>query len=324
MPPGSGNLFVSAQRILPGSSGTGSGMRTSGLGRRFSGEWLERRYRERKVRSYLASFLLIAAAALALLPLFSVFAYVLMQGWPALNLAFFTELPKPVGEIGGGMAHAILGTLILIGIASLIGIPWGVGVGVYLSEYGSGRLGRITRFATDILASVPSIVIGLFAYTLVVVPMHRFSAIAGGLSLGLLMIPTIARSSEEILKLVPVHIREAGLALGLPRWKVITRIVLRSSLGGLTTGVILAVARVAGETAPLLFTALNNRFWPSRLDQPTASLPVQIYTYAIAPYDDWHRQAWAGALVLVLLVFVINLGARWTLGPMGARHGARE
>lgn len=257
---------------------------------------------------------LLGVATLAtLLPLFNVFIYVLSQGLPAINLDFFTQLPKPVGEPGGGMANAILGTLTLVAIGSAVGIPWGIACGLYLSEYGRGRFGTWVRFSTDLLASTPSIIIGLFVYALVVAPMKRFSALSGGLSLGILMIPTVARSVEELLRLVPVHVREAGLALGLPRWKVILRIVLGGSTRAILTGVMLAVARVAGETAPLLFTAFGNRFFQSSLDQPIASLPVQVYTYAISPYDDWHRQAWAGALVLVLLVFSMNLLARTVL-----------
>jgi phosphate transport system permease protein len=217
------------------------------------------------------------------------------------------------------MANACVGTLLLVGLASLIGIPWGIATAIYLSEYGHGKFGAFVRFCVDLLASIPSIIIGLFAYAVIVVPTKHFSAYAGGVALGILMIPTVARSSEELLRLVPQHIREAGLALGLPRWKVTLRIVLRGSLGGIATGVILAVARVAGETAPLLFTALNNRFWSVSMDQPIASLPVQIYTYAISPYDDWHRQAWAGAFVLVFLVFSVNLVTRIALGHKRAR-----
>ena len=284
---------------------------------------IEARYRRRKLVNALVCVLLAFAAALALLPLLSVFKYVLTQGAPALKWSFFTELPKPVGEVGGGMANAWVGTLILIAIASLIGIPWGIGTALYLSEYGKGRVGDAIRFCVDMLASIPSIIIGLFVYTVVVIPMGRFSAYAGGLALGILMVPTVARSAEELLKLVPTHIREAGLALGLPRWKVSLRIVLKGSLSGIATGVILAVARVAGETAPLLFTALNNRFWSAGLDQPIASLPVQIYTYAISPYEDWHQQAWAGAFVLVFLVFTVNLVTRFLLQPL-ARGGSKE
>lgn len=284
---------------------------------------IESRYRRRKILNALVCILLALSAALALLPLLSVFKYVLVQGAPALSWTFFTELPKPVGEVGGGMANAFVGTLILIAIASSIGIPWGIGTALYLSEYGKGKLGDTIRFCVDMLASIPSIIIGLFVYTVVVIPMGRFSAYAGGLALGILMVPTVARSAEELLKLVPTHIREAGLALGLPRWKVSLRIVLKGSLSGIATGVILAVARVSGETAPLLFTALNNRFWPGGLDQPIASLPVQIYTYAISPYEDWHQQAWAGAFVLVFLVFFVNLVTRFLLQPL-ARGGSKE
>ncbi|MBY0369903.1 phosphate ABC transporter permease PstA [bacterium] len=253
---------------------------------------------------------LFLCAVAALVPLFSVLGYVLFRGVPGLNLDFFTQIPRPVGEAGGGMANSLVGTCILVATASLLGIPWGIAAGVYLSEYGRTKTAHVVRFATDILASVPSIVIGLFIYALFVVPMGGFSALAGGMALGVLMIPTVARSTEEMLRLVPTHIREAGLALGLPRWKVILRVVLRGCVSAITTGVMLAIARVAGETAPLLFTALNNRFWSDSLTQPIASLPVQIYSYAIAPFEEWHTQAWAGALVLVLLVFVINIGSR--------------
>ncbi|MCC6276619.1 MAG: phosphate ABC transporter permease PstA [Oligoflexia bacterium] len=267
-------------------------------------------YRRSKFRSFLVQICLCLVTIGALVPLFSVFIYVLQQGLPALNLAFFTETPKPVGEVGGGMANSLAGTLVIIGIASLIGIPVGVGTGLYLSEYGQGKRGSTIRFLVDILASIPSIVVGLFAYSMVVLPMKRFSALAGGIALSIIMIPTVARSAEELLKLVPQTVREAGLALGLPRWKVTLQIVLKGCRAGIITGVILALARIAGETAPLLFTALNNRFWSTQLDQPMSTLPVQIYSYAISPFDDWHRQAWAGALVLVLLVLLVNLMTR--------------
>ncbi len=269
--------------------------------------YTERHYYKRKIKNYLFCAMLVAAALVALTPLFSVFGYVLKQGFGTLNFDFFTKLPQPVGEVGGGMANAFAGTGILIALASALGIPWGIAIGVYLSEYGRGRFAAAVRFTTDLLSSVPSLIIGLFVYAVVVLPMKRFSAIAGGIALGILMVPTIARSTEELLKMVPVHIREAGLALGLPRWKVIFRIVVRGSMSGIFTGIILAVARVAGETAPLLFTAFGNRLWHQGLDQPIASLPVQIYTYAISPYEDWHHQAWTGALVLVFFVFFMNL-----------------
>jgi phosphate transport system permease protein len=211
------------------------------------------------------------------------------------------------------MGNAVLGTLILVGLAAVVGVPIGISAGIYLSEYGVGKIATSLRFTIDLLASVPSIIIGLFAYALLVIPLKGFSAYAGSAALAVIMIPTIARSTEELLKLVPVHIREAGLALGIPRWKVIVKIVLRGSRSGIATGVMLAVARAAGETAPLLFTALNSRFWPSGLRAPIASLPVQIYTYAISPYDDWHHQAWAGALLLVGCVFIFNLLTRVAL-----------
>jgi phosphate transport system permease protein len=272
----------------------------------------------RKLINRLFMTLLVLASLLAIVPLLSVFMYVLQQGLPALNLSFFTHLPAPVGELGGGMGNAVAGTLILVGLASLLGIPIGIACGIYLSEYGNrpqgGKLAATLRFTIDLLASVPSIIIGLFAYAVLVVPMRRFSGYAGGAALAVIMIPTIARSTEELLKMVPTHIREAGLALGIPRWKVILRIVLRGSMSGITTGVMLSVARAAGETAPLLFTSLNSRFWPSGLDQPISSLPVQIYTYAISPYEEWHRQAWAGALLLVSFVFLFNLLTRLALG----------
>jgi phosphate transport system permease protein len=261
--------------------------------------------------------MLLAAALVVIAPLLAIFGFALFQGLPALNLAFFTELPKPVGEAGGGMANALWGTFTLVVMASALGVPWGVAAGTWLSEFGrSSRLATLVRFTADQLASVPSIVLGLFVYSAIVAPMKRFSAIAGAVALALIMVPTICRTTEEILKLVPVHIREAGLALGLPRWKVILWIVLKGARGSLLTGVMLALARASGETAPLLFTAFNNRFWQRALDQPIASLPVQIFTYAISPFEDWHRQAWAAACVLVIFVFVINLATRALLGSV--------
>jgi phosphate transport system permease protein len=277
-------------------------------------DYLNESYTKRRWNDRLMRALLFGAALVALTPLFSVLMYVVSKGAPGLNWAFFTQLPKPVGEAGGGMANALVGTCILIGIASVIGVPWGVAAGVYLSEYGRSRVASVVRFGTDMLASVPSIVIGLFVAAVMVIPMGGFSAIAGGVALGIIMIPTVARSTEEMLRLVPTHIREAGLALGLPRWKVILRIVLRGCVSAITTGVMLAIARVAGETAPLLLTVLNNRFWHQGLDQPIASLPVQIYNYAASPFEEWHAQAWSGALVLVLLVFAMNVSARVFFG----------
>lgn len=254
------------------------------------------------------------ATLLAILPLFSTLFFVIGKGLPALSADFFTQLPKPVGEPGGGMANAILGSFIVIGIASAIGLPVGIGAGVYLAEYGRNRLGATVRFTADVLTGVPSIVVGIFVYVLVVLTMHRFSALAGGLSLAVIMIPIVARTTEEMLRLVPVSLREAGLALGAPEWRVITGIVLRAARGGIVTGVMLAVARVAGETAPLIFTALNNSFWPAGLDQPVATLPVQIWTYATQPFEALQAQAWAGSTVLVLLVLSLSLFARFFTG----------
>ncbi|NDC24751.1 MAG: phosphate ABC transporter permease PstA, partial [Proteobacteria bacterium] len=247
------------------------------------------RYKRRKLLSLFISFLLSLSALAAASCLISVFGYVIWKGLPHVNLDFLLSLPKPVGETGGGMFNAFLGTLLMVFLGSVVGIPWGILTGVYLSEYGRGKFAFLVRFSADMLASVPSIVVGLFIYVLIVKPMRGFSALAGAASLALIMIPIIARNTEELLKLVPNHLREAGLALGIPRWKVILRIVLRGSLGGITTGVMLAIARVAGETAPLLFTALNNRFLNLNPTQPMASLPVQIYTYAIAPFDEWNQ-----------------------------------
>lgn len=274
---------------------------------------LSARDRSRKARNFVMIGFLGMASLFAVAPLLAVFVYALEKGISGVNLEFFTQLPAPVGEEGGGMANALVGTGILLGLASCIGIPLGVLTGVFLSEFGRGKIATLVRFSVDVLTSVPSIIIGLFAYALVVVPMKHFSALAGAVALAIVMVPIIARATEEILKLVPVHVREAGLALGIPRWKVILRVVLPGSLGGITTGVMLAVARAAGETAPLLFTAFNNQFWARGVDQPIASLPVQIYTYAISPYEEWHRQAWAGAFVLITFVLSLNLLTRLIL-----------
>jgi phosphate transport system permease protein len=261
----------------------------------------------------------VAAAALILLPLALIVWHLLQKGLPALNLAFFFHMPKPVGEPGGGMANAIVGTLILVAIGALIAVPVGVGTGVYLAEYGGGRLSAIVRYTADLLSGVPSIVVGVAAYGLVVMPMGRFSAIAGGVALGILMLPTIVRSTEEVVRLVPQSYRHAALALGAPRWRVLLSVVVPAAWGGIVTAIMLAVARAAGETAPLLFTALGNRFWSLSLDQPMASLPVFIFDYARAPYDDWNRQAWTGALVLLLLVAIMAGLMRLTTRRIAAR-----
>jgi phosphate transport system permease protein len=254
---------------------------------------------------------LAALAALAvIMPLLLIFAFLLYQGATALNLAFFTHLPTPVGEAGGGMANAIVGSLLLLALAAALGLPFGILGGIYLAESEDRRLPWCLRFLADVLNGVPSIVIGIFAYTVIVLPMRRFSALAGGFALAVIMIPVVLRTTEEMVRLVPMSLREAGLALGLPRWKVALRIVLPTARAGIVTGTMVAIARIAGETAPLLFTAFGNRFWHHGLGEPIAALPLQIFAYAIAPYDDWHRQAWAGALVLITLVFVVSLAAR--------------
>jgi phosphate transport system permease protein len=252
------------------------------------------------------------SALVVLLPLALIIWHLLAKGLPELNWEFFTRMPKPVGEPGGGMANAIVGTLVLVGIATAIAVPVGVGAGVWLAEYGRGRLAALVRYTADVMSGVPSIVVGVAAYGLVVVPMGRFSALAGGVALALLMLPTIIRSTEEVVRLVPGSYREAALALGAPRWRAIQEVVIPAASGGIITASLLALARAAGETAPLLFTALGNRFWSLSLDQPIASLPVFIYDYARAPYDDWNRQAWTGALVLLMLVTVLSALVRMT------------
>jgi phosphate transport system permease protein len=266
-------------------------------------------YRFRRGIDTVVRWLCIFATLLAVIPLITILGYILIKGSSALNLAFFTDLPKPPGE-GGGMANAITGTMTIVALACLFGVPLGILAGVYLSEFGKSTFGRVVRFAADVMSGTPSIIAGLFIYTLVVVPMHRFSAIAGGLALAMLMLPTVTRTTEELLKLVPDALREAALALGVPKWRAILFIVLRTAAPGIATGVVLAVARVTGETAPLLFTALNNNAWSEGIDQPTASLTVQIYQYAGSPYDDQQAQAWAAALVLVTIVLMLNVSAR--------------
>jgi phosphate transport system permease protein len=247
---------------------------------------------------------------LALVPLALVLFFVVSQGIQSLNVQFFTQMPRPVGEAGGGMANAIVGTLILISLGSLVAIPIGVLSGVHMAEYAGGRLASSVRFAADTLNGVPSIVIGVFVYGIAVLPFRQFSAVAGGLALGIMMIPIIARTTEELLLLVPTAMREGALALGATRARAVFSVVLPAAMPGIITGIVLALARVAGETAPLLFTSFNNRFFSTTLSEPIASLTVQVYTYAIAPYEDWHRQAWAGALVLVSIVFLCSVLAR--------------
>src|SRR6478609_9285459 len=242
--------------------------------------------------------------------LIAIFAYLVLKGAGALNWSFITQTPKPVGEVGGGMANALIGSVMILGIASIFGVPLGIGAGVYLAEYGRNRLGQLVRFTSDVLNGVPSIVIGLVAYGLVVIPQGHFSAFAGGVALAIMMVPTVARTTEQMLLLVPHAVREAAFGLGIPQWRTTISITLATARAGIITGVMLAFARVAGETAPLMFTAFGNQFWSYSAREPIAALPLQIFTYAITPYDDWHRQAWAGALVLVTGVFCVNILVR--------------
>lgn len=265
----------------------------------------------RRWKSRLMNVLMGGFALLTIAPLFLVLYFLVREGAQALDWNFFTQLPKPTGELGGGMAHAIVGTLELLAMAAVVGVPIGIFGGVYLSEYGGEKLNRCVRFAADVLNGIPSIVWGIVVYALLVVPFKTFSAYAGGVTLGLIMIPLVMRTTEEVLLLVPQGFREAAAALGIPKWRIITSIVLKTASRGIITGVLVALARVSGETAPLLFTALGNSFWNHSLKEPIAALPLQIFTYAISPYDDWHRQAWAGALVLLLMIMVINLSVRF-------------
>jgi phosphate transport system permease protein len=268
----------------------------------------------RRFRNGLAMGLLGATALLVVAPLVAILGYLVYRGAGSLNWSFLTNIPSPPGEIGGGMANGIIGSFLILLVASLIGIPLGIGSGVFLSEYGRNGYGNIIRFTADVLNGVPSIVIGMTVWGLVVVKQKHFSLFAGGVALGIMMIPTITRATEEMLMMVPQSIREAAWGLGVARWRTTVSVVLRTASSGIITGVMLGFARVAGETAPLLFTAFGNQFWNFRPDQPTAALPLQIYTYALSAYDDWHRQAWAGALVLILLIIttigVVRVAAR--------------
>jgi phosphate transport system permease protein len=264
----------------------------------------------RKATNFIMFTLTAICALLAISVLFFILGYLVWQGGRSLNWDFFTKLPTPVGETGGGFANAILGSAKLLGLASLIGIPIGFIGGVYLAEFGGSTWTFVVRYMTDLLNGVPSIVMGIFAYALIVIPMKHFSTFAGGAALGIMMIPIAVRTTEEFLRAVPNNLREGALALGATKWKAVVTVVIPASMRGIITGIMLGVARVAGETAPLLFTAFSNRFWSPGLNQPTASLPVMIYTYAISPYEDWHQQAWAGGLVLLALVLITNIAAR--------------
>ncbi|HEX3985015.1 MAG TPA: phosphate ABC transporter permease PstA [Acidobacteriaceae bacterium] len=263
----------------------------------------------RWVTNHLASVLAVGATFLVIAPLVAIFLDLVYKGAVSLNWNFFTKLPAPVGEKGGGMANAIVGSGVLLGIASAMGVPIGIAAGIYLSEYGRGtKLSTLVRFTADVLNGVPSIVMGIAVYSLVVAPMKSFTAFAGGVALGIMMIPTVARTTEEMLLMVPHSIREAALGLGVPNWRSMLSITLKTALPGVITGCMLAFARVAGETAPLLFTAFGNNFWSTAVNQPIEALPLQIYVYALSPYDEWHRLAWAGSLVLIaLIVLAVSL-----------------
>ncbi len=265
----------------------------------------------RQFKNVLMQVVTFACAVLVVTPLLLIYFHLARYGLSSINWAFFTKLPRAVGEPGGGMANALVGTLVLIGQAAVVGVPVGVLGGVYLSEYGGTKLNWWIRFAADILNGVPSITWGIVVWGLMVVPMHGFSALAGGVVLGLMMIPLVMRTTEEVLQSVPGGYREAALALGISRWRTIVQIVIRTALKGIVTGVLVALARIAGETAPLLFTAFGNLGWAHSLPEPIASIPLLIFNYAVSPYEDWHRQAWAGALVLLLFVLVINIGVRF-------------
>ena len=275
----------------------------------------------RRLKDHFATFAAVAAVIIVLAPLVAIFVYLVYKGMGAINWAFLTQTPKPVGEPGGGMANAIVGSMVILLIASAMGLPLGIGAGIYLAEYGQGKFGKLIRFTADVLNGVPSIVIGIVAYSIVVLRQKHFSALAGGVALAIMMVPTISRTTEEMLLLVPGSVREAAYGLGIPRWRTTLSITLRTATSGVITGVMLAFARVAGETAPLLFTAFGNQFWNLNVNQPTAALPLQIFTYAISPFDEWHRQAWAGALILIVLI-VGSVAALRIVSNRGMMKGA--
>lgn len=280
------------------------------LRQRAFSERTARTLRRRRVVNGIMLTVFVGAAVLAVLPLIFIFLHLLTLGIGSLSWDFFTKMPKPVGEAGGGLANAIVGTIILIGIASAVGLPIGVGAGLFLAERKGTKLANGVRFLSDVLNGLPSIVMGIFAWQFLVRPVGHFSALAGGVALGAMMIPMVARTTEEMVGIVPVALREAALALGYPRWRTSLSIVLRTASAGIVTGALVAIARIAGETAPLLFTSFGNQFWSLSLGQPMAALPLQIFSYAISPYDAWHSLAWAGALVLIALIFIISLVAR--------------
>ena len=279
-----------------------------------SGFTLGRLSLSRRLQDRLATTAAAAAAVIVLTPLLAIFGYLVVKGVGSLSWSFLTHPPAPVGETGGGVGNGIVGSGIILGIACLIGIPLGVGAGIFLAEYGRNRLGYFIRFTADVLNGVPSIVIGIAVYGVVVMRQKHFSAFAGGVALGIMMIPTVTRATEEMLLMVPQSIREAALALGIPQWRSTLSVTLRVATSGVITGVMLAFARVAGETAPLLFTAFGNQFWNTKPNQPMAALPLQIYTYAISPFDEWHRQAWAASLVLIAFIVGTVAMVRWIAG----------
>jgi phosphate transport system permease protein len=266
----------------------------------------------RRFADRLMTSLAILTVVIVLAPLVAIFGYLVYRGVGSLNWAFLTQVPKPVGEVGGGMANAIVGSVLILCIASIIGVPFGVGAGIYLAEFGRNRLGSTIRFTADVLNGVPSIVMGIVAWSILVRGLG-FSALAGGVALAIMMVPTVARTTEEMLLLVPQALREASFGLGVPRWRTTLSVTLRTATSGVITGIMLAFARVAGETAPLLFTALGNDYWNLKVNQPTAALSLQIYKYALSPYDDWHRQAWAGALVLIILIVTSVAAVRYVV-----------
>src|SRR5271166_2948678 len=274
----------------------------------------------RRVTDHVMTGVATLTVVLVLAPLVAIFGYLVYKGVGSINWAFLTQLPKPVGESGGGMANAIVGSVFILGIASVIGVPLGIGAGICLAEFGRNRFGSVIRFTSDVLNGVPSIVIGIVGYSIVVLYQKHFSALAGGVALAIMMVPTICRTTEEMLLLVPQALREAAYGLGIPRWRTTLSIVLRTATSGVITGIMLAFARVAGETAPLLFTAFGNQYWNLQPNQPTAALPLQIYVYAISPYDEWHRLAWAGSLVLIILIVGAIAAVRYVVrrGTFGA------
>ena len=269
------------------------------------------KWNRRKLIDRSMSGISAACVAIAIIPLLSILYTVTINGVSAIDLDFLTQLPRPVGEAGGGLGNAIQGTLIVVGIACLIGLPLGILSGIYLSEYGENRFGRFVSFVADVMTGTPSIVAGIFGYIFIVLYFGSFSAIAGGVALSVLMIPIVTRTTEESLRLVPGSIKEASLALGIPKWKTTLYIVLGTARSGIITGALLSIARISGETAPLLFTSFGNMFWSGGIDKPVSTLPVQIYTYAITPFSDWHAKAWAGALVLIMMIFILNIGVRF-------------